>query len=319
MNQKKNNMFSSKGLDYFLQIAETMNYTKAASILGISQPALSQQIKKIEKRIGAPLFYSSGKKLYLTDVGHLFLQMTHSVNTIFDSTEDKIQKIISSTNGEIKIGLLSSIEDKVFTQFISEYYKENPEIKVTFYMLTREEIWIKLENNQLDLAIMYLPDHKIKNWEPYVRKTIIDEELMFLHHDLEKNNKVSIKLSETISQKWTLYPDTYYINELLREEFKNHLTNLPSVSAYLTTPEQLYHFSKTTKTYTALPRSFVETQKLDRGTTVLSFNPKILFQLSFIYRYNKEQVPRIKKFLTCFSAYLEEKDYYSRLKKNFSE
>ena len=312
-------MFSSKALDYFLQTTETMNYTKAALILGISQPALSQQIKKIEKTIGAPLFYSSGKKLYLTDVGHLFLQMTHSINTIFDSTEDKIGKTISSNNREIKIGLLSSIEDKVFTQFISDYYKKNPEIKVTFYLLTREEIWIKLENNQIDLAIMYLPDHKIENWELYVSKTIIDEELTFLHHNAEKTNQDSIKLSETNGEKWTLYPDTYYVNELLREEFKNCLTNFPAISAYLTTSEQLYHFSKTTKSYTALPRSFVETQKLDEEATILSFDPKIFFHLSFIYRYNKEQIPHINHFLTCFNAYLEEEDYYSRLKKDFSK
>lgn len=67
MIKDKNLMFYSKALDYFLQIVETRNYTKAATILGISQPALTQQIKKIEKKVGAPLFYSSGRKLYLTD------------------------------------------------------------------------------------------------------------------------------------------------------------------------------------------------------------------------------------------------------------
>ncbi|WP_414840302.1 LysR substrate-binding domain-containing protein [Carnobacterium sp. TMP28] len=319
MNQEKSNMFSSKALDYFLQIAETMNYTKAAQILGISQPALTQQIKKIEKKIGAPLFYSSGKKLYLTDVGYLFLQMTHSVNTIFDNTAYKIQKTINSNNGEIKIGLLSSIEDKVFTDFISTYYKKNPDIKVTLYKLNRDDIWNKLENNLLDLAIMYLPDHKIENWQSYVSKKIIDEELMFLHHKVDKLNQNSIKLSETNDEKWTLYPDTYYVNELLREEFKNQLTNLPSISAYLTTPEQLYRFSKTTNSYTALPRSFIETKIVDIGSKVLSFDPKIVFQLSYVYRFDKEQVPRIINFLDFFTIYLEEENYYSRLKKNFSE
>lgn len=307
-------MFYSKALDYFLQIVETRNYTKAATILGISQPALTQQIKKIEKKVGAPLFYSSGRKLYLTDVGHLMLQMAHSINTILNNTADTIQTTINSNKGEIKIGLLSSIEDKIFTQFINAYYKDNPNIKVTLYMLTRDNIWNKLENNQIDLAIMYLPDYKIKNWDPYISKKIIDEELMFLPHKAEMINQDSIKLIQTINQKWAVYPDTYYINDLLREEFKNQLTNWPSISAYLTTPEQLYRFSKTTKSYTALPRSFVEAQKEEKEIKAMSFDPKISFQLSFVYRNDKEQVPRINKFLTNFTAFLKEETYYSRLK-----
>lgn len=319
MNQEKRRMFSSKALEYFLEITKTKNYTKAARILGISQPALTQQIKKIEKTIGVPLFYSNGKKLYLTDVGYLFLEMTHSMNMIIDGTTDKIQEIISSNNGEIKIGLLASIEDKVFIQYISAYYRENPETKVTLYMLTREEIWNKLENNQIDLAIMYLPDHKITNWESYTSKNIIEEELLFLNHEENRIKQESIKLIQAIDKKWALYPDTYYINELLREEFKNQLADLPTISAYLTTPEQLYYFSKKTKSYTALPRSFIEGQKQEQEIKALSFEPKILFQLSFVYQNDKEKIPRIKKFLTEFAVFLIEEDYCSRLKRNFSE
>lgn len=46
MKTRQENIFSSKTLTYFLQLAETMNYTQAAQLLGITQPALTQQIKK---------------------------------------------------------------------------------------------------------------------------------------------------------------------------------------------------------------------------------------------------------------------------------
>lgn len=61
MKTKQDTIFSSKTLSYFLQLAETMSYTQAAQILGITQPALTQQIKKLERTVGAPLFYSVGK------------------------------------------------------------------------------------------------------------------------------------------------------------------------------------------------------------------------------------------------------------------
>lgn len=62
---KSDTILSAKSLRYFLQLIETMNYTQAAQILGITQPALTQQVKKLERAIGAPLFGQMGKKLKL--------------------------------------------------------------------------------------------------------------------------------------------------------------------------------------------------------------------------------------------------------------
>ncbi len=59
---KTDTILSAKSLRYFLQLVSTMNYTQAAEILGITQPALTQQIKKLEHAIGAPLFGQAGKK-----------------------------------------------------------------------------------------------------------------------------------------------------------------------------------------------------------------------------------------------------------------
>lgn len=56
---KTDTILSAKSLRYFLQLVSTMNYTQAAEILGITQPALTQQIKKLEHAIGAPPFWSS--------------------------------------------------------------------------------------------------------------------------------------------------------------------------------------------------------------------------------------------------------------------
>ncbi len=63
MKTTQESIFSSKTLTYFLQLAETMNYTQAAQILGITQPALTQQIKKLERTVGAPLFYFRWEKV----------------------------------------------------------------------------------------------------------------------------------------------------------------------------------------------------------------------------------------------------------------
>ena len=125
MKTKQDTIFSSKTLSYFLQLAETMSYTQAAQILGITQPALTQQIKKLERTVGAPLFYSVGKKLHLSDAGYTMLDATHQIYETLNKAADEIQQTTSATQGSISIGILASIESSVFASFITDYYKHN--------------------------------------------------------------------------------------------------------------------------------------------------------------------------------------------------
>lgn len=107
MKTQQENIFSSKTLTYFLQLAETMSYTQAAQILGITQPALTQQIKKLERTVGAPLFYSVGKKLHLSDAGYTMLDATHQIYETLNQAADEIQQSTSATQGTINIGILA--------------------------------------------------------------------------------------------------------------------------------------------------------------------------------------------------------------------
>ena len=56
-------------LEYFISIAETLNYSKSAELLGLSQPALSMSINKLEEELGFSLFAKHGRNIKLTDSG----------------------------------------------------------------------------------------------------------------------------------------------------------------------------------------------------------------------------------------------------------
>ena len=189
--------------------------------------------------MGAPLFYSVGKKLHLSDAGRTMLKATHEIYEILNQTTDEIQQSTSATVGKINIGLLSSIEDSAFNAFIAHYYDLNPEVEITLRMMTRHEIWEALENNQIDLAIMNLPDETIKNWKPYASKKILDEQLLFLHHDNSLANRKRLHFKDTLAEPWVTYPDDYFLGQLLHEAYKNQMVDFPHVVAHFTTPYQL--------------------------------------------------------------------------------
>ncbi len=317
MKTTQENIFSSKTLSYFLQLSETMNYTQAAQILGITQPALTQQIKKLEKTVGTNLFYSVGKQLHLTDAGNIMLRTTHQIYDLLNVATDEIQQATSSTTGNINLGILASVETKVFEDFALQMYDKFPDLTINFHMLTRKEIWENLENNKIDLAIMYLPDASIKNWKPYNSQKIISDDLLFLHHDKDLAKKKKVHLKDTINIPWVMYPQEYYLNLTLREAFKNQMADLPKVASRYTTPSQILRFTVNSSACTALPRSFMLNLDLDKlksqGVYVNDFEPKIKFDLAFVYRKNKNEIPRIGQFFDKFNDFLSEKDYLSRL------
>ncbi|AQW22040.1 LysR family transcriptional regulator [Lentilactobacillus curieae] len=317
MKTTQENIFSSKTLTYFLQLSETMNYTQAAQILGITQPALTQQIKKLERTVGTNLFYSVGKKLKMSDAGYIMLKTTHQIYDLLNQATDEIQQATSSTTGDINLGILASIETKVFEKFALELYKENPDLVINFHMLTRKEIWESLENNKIDLAIMYLPDESIKNWKPYSSKKIITDDLWLIHHDEKKAGRKKVKIKNANDRGWVMYPTEYYLNVALREMFKNNMVDSPHVQARFTMPEQILNFAVHAGLNTALPKSYLLNVDLDelqnKGLYTAQFDPNITFDLEFVYRKNKNEIPRIGRFLDKFDEFLAKKDYFSRL------
>lgn len=310
---QQENIFASKSLSYFLQLTQTMNYTQAAQILGITQPALTQQIKKLERIVGAPLFYSVGKRLRLSEAGYTMLQTTNQVYSLLNKAADEIQQTTSENHGEIHLGILSSIESQVFEYFIVDYYRDNPDIQVSVHMLTRREIWAALESNKIDLAIMYLPDGSIKNWKPYDSKIIVTEDLLLIHNNEKLASKNKVKLSRLDDRKWVTYPVGFYLNDVITDAYKRELVASPDVAARFTQPGQIYRFLKETDTYTALPKSYIMSRYDRDEIMTANFEPKIKFDLSFVYRTEKQDIPRIDKFLTEFNNYLGDRDYFERL------
>lgn len=314
MNLRDRSVYSGKTLDYFIQLTENMNYTQAAEILGISQPALTQRIKKFEKAIGAPLFYFKGKEMHLTQTGHSMLRATKAVYTIFKGVAEEIECSNIEIEEHIKIGISMSIEEQKFLDFLAAFYEENNKRKISLYTLSREELWLQLEREQIDIAILYLPDNTMKDWNTYAYKNIVSEELYFFQPNDLLTKKKSVKLKDTMRQRWITYLPSFYINDLLRNAFKKQNLSLPTVAGYFSTPNQALQFSQQTGYCTVLPESFLKSNFDQENLYIKPFDPPIQYSIAFVYRKEEISVPRIKSFFQFFEKYFKENNSNSRLK-----
>ena len=312
-NSKVPKVISSKALSYFAKLAENLNYTKTARMLGITQPALTQQIKKIERNLGTPLFYSVGKQIHLTDAGNILLKSVNEIYASMIDTIDNIQQSTSSTTGTIRLGILSSIENSVLEDYIIQYHNIQPEIIIETVLLNRRQLWDELENNHIDIALMYLPDDSIRNWRPYRTKRIINEDLILLHNNPKLAEQTTVTLKEATERPWVIYPDNYYLTEFLREQFKNNLIDFPEYMGRFASPYLILKFAQAQQLYTALPQSFIMANQPIVHSQQAHFSPDLSFDLSFVYRKEKDHIPRISTFFQEWDHYLDLKSYTDRL------
>ena len=96
-------------LRYFVAVAEELHFGRAADMLGISQPPLSQQIQALEQELGVRLFERSNRHVALTDAGRLFLEETRQTLAQVSKSVDVVRRAEQGEIGELQIGFTLSL------------------------------------------------------------------------------------------------------------------------------------------------------------------------------------------------------------------
>ena len=308
---KTDTILSTKSLHYFLQLIDTMNYTQAAQILGITQPALTQQIKKIEHAIGTPLFGQMGKKLYLTEAGKQLqtgaIQLLGTINSVVSD----IQEFTQADKGNIAIGVLESVDSDLLRRFLIEFNQKFPNITISVSYFNRKDLWYNLDNNLIDLGLLYVPETAKKSQSniqnQYEQMKVTQERLTILTHNSKFKAKRAYPVSKFLGKNWVLYPDSFYLTQLLKDKLGSKLNakNGLNVPLTFTSTKQMVDTAQETDYETVVGESYYQLHQdeIDLTPVFLKGVPK--FTTSIIYRKGKKEVPRIENFLAEFKKFLQ--------------
>lgn len=181
-------------LEYFVNAAETLNFTSTAKKFYISQTAITQQIKALEDHLGEELFYRNNKKLSLTPVGKVFYQECKAILIRTSDALEKVQLAANGIIGDLRIGVIDGYEKTNISDSIRNFHNEYPNVSLKFVIKSYRELWSMLENNDLD--IIFNTIFESFNEERYSRIKIEDYPVMtVLHptHPLSGRNIINIK------------------------------------------------------------------------------------------------------------------------------
>ncbi|MBP2654781.1 MAG: gltC 6 [Firmicutes bacterium] len=139
-------------LKYFIAVGENLNFSEAATIMGVSQSAISQQISELEKQVEAQLVIRNKRPLELTPAGKVYLKEAYTIVAKAEEAARKAQLAARGQIGCLKVGFLGGIEENFLPQGIREFGQAYPNIELILQHYNWGEVNKALMREDIDLA-----------------------------------------------------------------------------------------------------------------------------------------------------------------------
>ncbi|MBY4841313.1 LysR family transcriptional regulator [Pantoea sp. DY-5] len=192
-------------LRYFVAVAETLHFTRAAEMLGISQPPLSQQIQRLEHEIGTPLLKRLTRGVELTEAGRAFLNDATEIVQLADHALEKARGMARGISGQMSLGFASSVAfgAPVF-DLLQRFRTRYPAME----LIAREEnmalLMQDLRDGLLDAAFIRLPCESSKAFN---LKVIATERMMIaLPAGHACSSQGTIALAQLVDETLIMFP-----------------------------------------------------------------------------------------------------------------
>jgi DNA-binding transcriptional LysR family regulator len=137
----------------FLAVCGTMNYTRAAEELHITQPAVSQHIRALEETYGTALFRSEGKRLHLTEAGELLRRTAAAMHNDEQVLRDRL-RTGGGQEPPLHFGVTMTIGEFLIARPLSAYLARRPEAEVRMEMRNTEDLLEQLRRGELQFALV---------------------------------------------------------------------------------------------------------------------------------------------------------------------
>lgn len=137
----------------FFVVAKHKHMTKASEELHISQPAISQSIKKLEEQLGGTLFLRSNKGMELTEEGKMFYEYVKGALELINNAENEFTSFKNLDKGEIKIGCSTTLTKLVLLDALKRFHPNYPNININITNDLTSNLINDLKLGKLDFVI----------------------------------------------------------------------------------------------------------------------------------------------------------------------
>jgi DNA-binding transcriptional LysR family regulator len=201
-------------LRYFVALAQERSFTHAAVRAHIAQPALSQQIRRLEDEVGVALVERTTRRVSLTEAGELLLSRARRIVAELDAARAELEALRGVQIGHVTVGTMHTMGPVDVSLALAIFHSRHPAVELTVREQSSEELAEMLRVDELDLAFLSVTE-RIESHGLGLRQLVSEELVVILPPDHRLAKRRRLRMAELVEEEFISFREGARLRELL--------------------------------------------------------------------------------------------------------
>ena len=201
-------------LRYLVALAEELNFTRAAANEHVAQPALSQQIRRLEDEVGLALVERTTRQVALTEAGEILVARARRILAELDAAGTELQALRGMDTGHITIGAIHTMGPIDLSLPLALFHDRHPGVGLTVREASSEEMAEMLRADELDLAFLSVTE-RVESHGLGLHQLVSEELVVLLPLDHPLSSRPKVKMADLAQEQFISFRAGARLRELL--------------------------------------------------------------------------------------------------------
>jgi LysR family transcriptional activator of glutamate synthase operon len=201
-------------LRYLVALADERQFTRAAAREHIAQPALSQQIRRLEEEVGLALVERTTRRVAITDAGELLVARARRILAEIDAAHFELQDLCGIRGGHVTVGAMHTMGPVDLALVLAIFHERHPGIELTVREQSSEELAEMLRVDELDLAFLSVTE-RIESHGLGLHQLVSEELVAVLPRDHRLGSRRRVRMRELAQDEFISFREGSRLRELL--------------------------------------------------------------------------------------------------------
>lgn len=293
---------------YALEVAATGNFSKAAENLHITEPTISQQIRKLENELHVALFSRSTRRVVLTEAGEIFVREAKPIARGYLSLQASMRQLSRESSKSLSIGMSSRSYALGLPRFFREYGQLHSDLNITLRTIPFSQINAELLKGDCDFAILKMMPAMLRQIETeFFRYEILFRETMhvLVTKGLFPEEKSSLTLPEIADMPVTFDSTDFRFRQIIQDFYRKAGYQLKPAPLHTNDMEAMLFAVEQGDAITFASTSSASHYKSRYRYHAIPFSPPIVSSVVLLYRRDMKLTENDRSFMQALGMWLK--------------
>jgi LysR family transcriptional regulator, transcription activator of glutamate synthase operon len=281
-------------LRYLVALADEQHFTRAAARAHIAQPALSQQIRRLEQEVGLALVERTTRRVTMTEAGWALVARARRILAEVDAASAEMQAFTGVRTGHVMVGTMHTMGPVDVSLALAVFHQRHPGVELTVREESSEEMAEMLRDDVLDLAFLSVTE-RMESHGLRLHQLVLEELVVILPHEHPLAGHRAVRMAELAQEQFISYREGARLRELLA--FAGRTAGFePEVRLESNESERIRRLVARQMGVAILPRSDAEQPGAEVAVATL-IEPSLRRDITLACREGRRLAPAASEFL----------------------